>query len=88
MDVWDGGEWSRRSAAAPSDRPPAPPADEKGKFDEEVEAHGVRILVDGKSLMHVIGTQMDFVTDRLRSEFVFTNPNSKGMCGCGESFNV
>lgn len=62
--------------------------DEKGKFDEEVEAYGVRILVDGKCLMHIIGTQMDFVTDRLRSEFVFTNPNSKGNCGCGESFNI
>ena len=63
-------------------------ADVKGRFDEEVEAYGVRILVDGKSVMHVIGTQMDFVTDRLRSEFVFTNPNSKGACGCGESFSV
>ena len=40
--------------------------DNKEKFDEEVEAHGVRILVDGKSVMHIIGTQMDFVTDRLR----------------------
>ena len=63
-------------------------ADVKGRFDEEVEEYGVRILVDGKSVMHVIGTQMDFVTDRLRSEFVFTNPNSKGACGCGESFSV
>ena len=38
--------------------------------------------------MHVIGTEMDFIDDRLKSEFTFTNPNSKGECGCGESFNV
>ncbi|KAJ8900061.1 hypothetical protein K2173_024177 [Erythroxylum novogranatense] len=61
-------------------------ADEKGKFDELVEDKGVKILVDPKALMHVIGTKMDFVDDKLRSEFIFINPNSKGQCGCGESF--
>jgi iron-sulfur cluster assembly protein len=61
---------------------------ENKKFDELVEQDGVRILVDPGVLMHVIGTQMDFFTDRLRSEFVFINPNSKGECGCGESFTV
>ncbi|XP_074289509.1 iron-sulfur assembly protein IscA-like 1, mitochondrial [Silene latifolia] len=61
-------------------------ADEKGKFDELVEDNGVKILVDPKALMHVIGTTMDFVDDKLRSEFIFINPNSKGQCGCGESF--
>ncbi|CAH9078991.1 unnamed protein product [Cuscuta epithymum] len=61
-------------------------ADEKGKFDEAVEEKGVKILIDPKALMHVIGTKMDFVDDKLRSEFVFINPNSKGQCGCGESF--
>ncbi|CAL5197321.1 unnamed protein product [Lathyrus oleraceus] len=61
-------------------------ADEKGKFDELVEDKGVKILIDPKALMHVIGTKMDFVDDKLRSEFVFINPNSKGQCGCGESF--
>ncbi|KAH6761927.1 Iron-sulfur cluster biosynthesis family protein [Perilla frutescens var. hirtella] len=61
-------------------------ADEKGKFDELVEDKGVRILIDPKALMHVIGTKMDFVDDKLRSEFLFINPNSKGQCGCGESF--
>ncbi|GMH41533.1 hypothetical protein BSKO_09443 [Bryopsis sp. KO-2023] len=63
-------------------------ADDKGKFDELVEDHGVRILIDPAALMHVIGTKMDFVEDRLRSEFVFINPNSKGSCGCGESFTT
>ncbi|XP_073148328.1 iron-sulfur assembly protein IscA-like 1, mitochondrial isoform X3 [Henckelia pumila] len=61
-------------------------ADEKMKFDELVEDKGIKILIDPKALMHVIGTQMDFVDDKLRSEFIFINPNSKGQCGCGESF--
>lgn len=61
-------------------------ADEKGKFDELVEDKGVRVLIDPKALMHVVGTKMDFVEDRLKSEFIFINPNSKGECGCGESF--
>ncbi|KAJ0265345.1 Iron-sulfur assembly protein IscA-like 1 [Hirschfeldia incana] len=61
-------------------------ADEKGKFDELVEEKGVRILVEPKALMHVIVTKMDFIDDKLRSEFVFINPNSQGQCGCGESF--
>ncbi|PIM99830.1 Fe-S cluster biosynthesis protein ISA1 (contains a HesB-like domain) [Handroanthus impetiginosus] len=61
-------------------------ADEKGKFDELVEHQGVKILIDPKALMHVIGTKMDFVDDKLRSEFIFINPNSTGQCGCGETF--
>ncbi|KAG6477917.1 iron-sulfur assembly protein IscA-like 1, mitochondrial [Zingiber officinale] len=60
--------------------------DEKAKFDELVEDKGVKILVDPKALMHVIGTKMDYVDDALKSEFIFINPNSKGQCGCGESF--
>ncbi|KAL2634205.1 hypothetical protein R1flu_005684 [Riccia fluitans] len=63
-------------------------ADEKGKFDEIVEEQGVKVLIDPRALMHVIGTKMDFVEDRLKSEFVFINPNSKGQCGCGESFTT
>ncbi|KAI3848183.1 hypothetical protein MKX03_022358 [Papaver bracteatum] len=61
-------------------------ADEKGKYDVEVEEKGVKILIDPKAQMHVLGTEMDFIDNTLRSEFVFTNPNSKGQCGCGESF--
>lgn len=60
----------------------------KEKFDELVEQREVRILIAPNVLMHVIGTQMDFVSNRLTSEFVFNNPNSKGECGCGESFKV
>ena len=61
---------------------------EKQKFMEEIEQHGVKVFIEPKALMFIIGTEMDFVDDRLRSEFVFSNPNSKGECGCGESFNV
>lgn len=59
-----------------------------GKFDEEVSQDGVKVLIDSKALFSVIGSQMDFVTDKLSSRFVFNNPNSKGSCGCGESFMV
>ncbi|CAM6042687.1 unnamed protein product [Sphagnum compactum] len=63
-------------------------ADTRGKFDEIVEEKGVKVLIDPRALMHIIGTKMDFVEDRLKSEFVFINPNSKGQCGCGESFTT
>ena len=63
-------------------------ADEKGKFDEVVEAKGVTILIDPKATMFIIGTEMDFVEDKLQSGFTFRNPNEKGRCGCGESFHV
>ena len=63
-------------------------ADEIGKFDEVIEEKGVRVLIDPKAVMFLIGTQMDFVADKFKSGFVFNNPNSKGECGCGESFSV
>ncbi len=63
-------------------------ADEKGKFDEVVEAKGVTILVDPKAVMFILGTEMDYVEEKLQSGFVFRNPNEKGRCGCGESFHV
>jgi len=63
-------------------------ADEKGKFDEVVEDKGVIILIDPKATMFIIGTEMDYVEDKLQSGFTFRNPNEKGRCGCGESFHV
>ena len=63
-------------------------ADEKSEFDEIVEDNGVTIFVDPKAVMFLIGTEMDFVEDTLKSGFTFTNPNEKGRCGCGESFHV
>ena len=63
-------------------------ADEKGPFDEVVEEKGVTILIDPKATMFIIGTEMDFVDDKLNAGFVFRNPNEKGRCGCGESFHI
>ena len=63
-------------------------ADEKGKFDEIVEDKGVTVLIDPKASMFIIGTEMDYVEDKLQSGFTFRNPNEKGRCGCGESFHV
>ena len=63
-------------------------ADEIGKYDEVVEDKGVRVLIDPKAVMFLIGTEMDFQDEKFKSGFVFTNPNEKGRCGCGESFNV
>lgn len=63
-------------------------ADTKGRFDEEVNQNGVKVLIDSGALMHVLGTRMDYVEDKIRSEFVFMNPNASGTCGCGESFTT
>ncbi|XP_064082753.1 iron-sulfur cluster assembly 1 homolog, mitochondrial-like [Macrobrachium nipponense] len=63
-------------------------ATEKGKFDEEVIQDGVRVIIDKKAQLTLLGTEMDFVESKLSSEFVFNNPNIKGTCGCGESFSV
>lgn len=49
---------------------------------------GVRVIIDSKAQLTLLGTEMDFVEDKLQSEFVFNNPNVKGLCGCGESFSV
>ena len=61
---------------------------EKERLDELVEEKGVRVIVDSKALMFLIGTEMDYVDNEIKSEFVFNNPNEKGKCGCGESFHV
>jgi len=49
---------------------------------------GVRIFVDVKAQLSLLGTEMDYVENELSAEFVFNNPNIKGTCGCGESFSV
>lgn len=59
-----------------------------GAFDELVEQDGVRVLVDSKALFSIIGSEMDWVEDKLNERFVFRNPNIKEQCGCGESFMV
>lgn len=63
-------------------------AKEKGKFDEVINQDGVKILMDAKAQLSLLGAEMDFEVDKLCSQFVFNNPNIKGTCGCGESFNI
>lgn len=63
-------------------------AEEADPSDEEVADKGVRIFVDSKALFYVVGTVMDYEVTKLSAEFTFNNPNSKGECGCGESFHV
>ncbi|RDL39230.1 uncharacterized protein BP5553_03570 [Venustampulla echinocandica] len=62
--------------------------DKPGMFDEQVEQDGVKVLVDSKALFSIIGSEMDWVEDKLSQRFVFSNPNTKEQCGCGESFMV
>lgn len=61
---------------------------EPGKFDEMVEQSGVKVFIDSKALFSIVGSEMDWLDDKLSQRFVFKNPNSKGTCGCGESFMV
>jgi len=56
--------------------------------DELVEKNGVKVWVNPLATMHIVGTEMDYEETELASEFTFNNPNAKGECGCGESFNT
>ena len=62
--------------------------DEPEKDDQIFENQGIKIIVDPKSLVYISGTEMDFVKQGVNEGFEFRNPNAKGECGCGESFNV
>ena len=63
-------------------------ADEIGARDVVFEVPDVKVVVDTESLKYVDGTEIDFVRQGLNEAFKFRNPNVKGECGCGESFNV
>jgi iron-sulfur cluster assembly protein len=63
-------------------------AEQQEPMDEVVETEGVKLLIDPKASLFLIGTVMDFEEDKLKAGFVFRNPNEKGRCGCGESFHV
>jgi iron-sulfur cluster assembly protein len=60
-------------------------ADKQNPLDEVVEDKGVRILIEPKAILFLLGTEMDFVRDKLQARFVFNNPNQTSACGCGES---
>ena len=61
---------------------------EEVSFDEKIETPGGTFYIDGASVLYLIGSTMDWVEDDFTAGFVFTNPNAKGACGCGESFMV
>jgi iron-sulfur cluster assembly protein len=63
-------------------------ADKHEPMDEVVETGGIKLLIDPKASLFLIGTEMDYEEEKLKSGFVFKNPNEKGRCGCGESFHV
>ena len=63
-------------------------ADAVNDGDLQFESHGVKVVVDPKSLPYLDGTQLDFAREGLNEGFKFNNPNVKDECGCGESFNV
>lgn len=62
--------------------------DELNNDDQIFEQDGLKLIVDGKSLVYIDGTQLDFVKEGLNEGFQFNNPNVSGECGCGESFTV
>ena len=61
---------------------------EEAKFDEKIETPGGTFYIDSGSVLYLVGSTMDWVEDDFTAGFVFTNPNAKGACGCGESFMV
>ena len=56
--------------------------------DEVVEDKGVKILVDPKAVLFLLGTEMDYKADKMQAQFIFNNPNQVGACGCGESVQL
>ncbi|MGR7996273.1 MULTISPECIES: HesB/IscA family protein [unclassified Xanthobacter] len=57
-------------------------------LDTVVEEKGVRVVIDSKALLFLLGTEMDFKEDKLAAQFVFNNPNQVSACGCGESVSL
>lgn len=61
----------------------------KNKFDEEINIeNNTKVVIDASSVMYLLGCRLDYIEDFMKSEFIFDNPNKKGGCGCGESFNT
>ena len=63
-------------------------ATEQGPLDEVVEDNGIKILIDPKAILFLLGSEIDFVTEKLSQRFVFNNPNQTDACGCGESVTL
>ena len=63
-------------------------AKEVKQNEEIIEDKGVKVLIDPKAIMYLLGTEMDYKKEKFSSQFVFKNPNETERCGCGESFKV
>ena len=63
-------------------------ATETKPFDEVIEEKGVKVLIDPKAILFLLGTEMDYQTSALKSGFTFNNPNQTSACGCGESVQL
>lgn len=63
-------------------------ADAANPTDEVVEDKGVKLLIDPKAVLFLLGTEMDYKTEKLSAQFVFNNPNQTSACGCGESVQL
>ena len=63
-------------------------AAEAKPFEEVVEENGVKVLIDPKAILFLIGTEIDFVAEKLSQRFTFRNPNQTDACGCGESVTI
>ena len=55
---------------------------------EYIQQNDVKVFIDPKATMYLLGSEMDYSTDKLSSRFIFKNPNEKSTCGCGESFSI
>ena len=62
--------------------------DEQNKFDEEVDFGNLKVFIDSKAILFILGSTIDYIKTDLEEGFVFQNPNEKSRCGCGESFKV
>ena len=65
-----------------------PTDDKPSKIDEQLDIVGIHVIVCGKSLFHILGTNVTWRTDYMGNRFDFDNPNASGSCGCGETFSV
>ena len=63
-------------------------AEARGPHDEVIEDKGIKLLIDPTAVLFLLGTEMDYRADRMRSGFVFNNPNQTSACGCGESVSL
>lgn len=62
--------------------------DEANPRDEIVQEKEVKVFIDAKAVLYLVGTTLDYIDEKVKSGFIFLNPNAKGQCGCGESFHI